>query len=118
MGMHLLVLHTVGAKSGEPRQTPLAWFPGPDGSRHVVASANGSIGNPAWYHNLAAHPDGVWVEVDGQRIDVTPEQLQGAERAEAWAGVVAAAPRFGEYEHKTDREMPIVRLRPKSSPGA
>jgi hypothetical protein len=41
-----------------------------------------------------------------------------AERAEAWAGVVAAAPRFGEYEHKTDREMPIVRLRPTSAPGS
>ena len=113
MGMHLLVLHTVGAKSGQPRQTPVAWFPGPAGSRHVVASANGAIGNPAWYHNLTAHPDQVVIEVDGERIPVTPEQLHGTERAEAWKAVVAAAPRFAKYEEKTDREIPIVRLRPK-----
>ncbi|MDH2415035.1 nitroreductase/quinone reductase family protein [Nocardioides sp. CER19] len=113
MGMHLLVLHTVGAKSGQPRQTPVAWFPGPDGSRIIVASANGAIGNPAWYHNLATHPDQVAIEIDGQPTAVIPEQLHGAERAEAWAAVVAAAPRFGDYEHKTDRELPVVRLRPK-----
>jgi deazaflavin-dependent oxidoreductase (nitroreductase family) len=114
MGMQLLVLHTVGAKTGEPRQTPVAWFPGPDGSRHVVASANGAIGNPAWYHNLSAHPDDVSIEVDGQQVAVAPEQLRGSERAEAWAAVVAAAPRFAGYEQKTDREIPIVRLRPKA----
>ena len=115
MGMQVLVLNTVGAKTGKPRQTPVAWFPGPDGSRHVVASANGAIGNPAWYHNLTAHPDRVSVEVDGQLIPVTPEQLRGAERAEAWAAVVQAVPRFATYEQKTDREIPIVRLRAKPS---
>jgi deazaflavin-dependent oxidoreductase (nitroreductase family) len=113
MGMHLLVLHTVGAKSGRPRQTPVAWFPGPGGSRHVVASANGAIGNPAWYHNITAHPDQVTIEVDGARTPVTPKQLTGADRAEAWAAVVREVPRFGGYEGKTDREIPVVRLTPK-----
>ena len=47
---------------------------------------------------------------------MTPEQLHGTERAEAWAADVQAAPRFGGYEEKADREMPIIRLRPKSEP--
>ena len=66
MGMDVLILRTVGRKSGEPRETPVAWFPGPDDSWVVVASANGAPSHPAWYLNLAAHPEQVSIEVGGR----------------------------------------------------
>jgi deazaflavin-dependent oxidoreductase (nitroreductase family) len=112
-GMNGLVLTTVGRKSGVERQTPLSWFPGPDGARLIVASAGGAPGHPAWYLNLAAHPDRVRIEVEDETIDVAAEQLHGAEREEAWRQITAAAPRFGEYQGKTDREIPVVRLTPR-----
>jgi len=76
----------------------------------VVASAGGAAHHPAWYHNIAAHPDNVQIEVDGRRIHVTAEQLHGAERAEAWRQIAAASPRFAQYQDKTDRELPVIRL--------
>ena len=88
---------------------------GPDGSWLIVAAANGAARNPAWYHNLAAHPDKVQIEVGGRRIGVTAEQLHGMERAQAWQQISTAAPRFAQYQHKTDRELPVIRLAPRSS---
>lgn len=113
MGMDLLVLTTVGRKSGQERQTPLAWFPGPDGSWLVVASANGAPANPAWYLNLAAHPDQVTVEQAGRKVAVTAEELHGAEREQAWAQIKAAADNFRKYEETTDRLLPVIRLAPR-----
>jgi deazaflavin-dependent oxidoreductase (nitroreductase family) len=114
LGFNALVLTTVGAKSGAERTTPVGWFPGPDGSWLIVASAAGAKGNPAWYYNLAAHPDQVQVEIDGRKVPVTAEQLHGAEREQAWPQVITAAPRFVQYQVKTDRELPIIRLTPRS----
>jgi len=113
-----LVLTTVGRKTGRERSTPVGWFPGPDGSWLIVASANGAKGNPAWYYNIAAHPDQVQIEVDGRKVAVVAEQLHGTERAEAWQQIITAAPRFAKYEQKTDRELPIIRLVPRSGPEA
>jgi deazaflavin-dependent oxidoreductase (nitroreductase family) len=63
MGMQALVLSTVGAKSGTPRHTPVAYFPDGADSWLIVASANGAAKNPAWYYNLAAHPDTVQIQI-------------------------------------------------------
>lgn len=117
MGMNVLVLTTIGRRSGAERTNPVAWFPGPDGSRLIVASAAGAPGNPAWYHNIAAHPGKVRIEVDGRTIAVTAEQLHGAERTAAWQQITAAVPRFARYQVKTDRELPIIRLVPRADPG-
>ncbi|MEV4014543.1 nitroreductase/quinone reductase family protein [Nonomuraea angiospora] len=114
MGFNALILTTVGRKSGLERTTPVGWFPGKDGSWLIVASAAGAVGNPAWYYNLAAHPDQVRIEVDGRTVPVVAEQLHGAEREQAWQQIVAAAPRFAQYQVKTDRELPIIRLVPRS----
>ncbi|MGH3201178.1 MAG: nitroreductase/quinone reductase family protein, partial [Streptosporangiaceae bacterium] len=111
-----LVLTTVGRKSGAERSVPVGWFPGPDGSRLIVASAAGATGNPAWYYNLAAHPDQVQIEVEGQNVPVTAEQLHGTERAQAWQQIVTAVPRFAKYQQKTDRDLPIIRLIPRPTP--
>jgi deazaflavin-dependent oxidoreductase (nitroreductase family) len=110
MGMNALVLTTIGRKSGVERATPVGWFPGEDGSWLIVASAAGAPKNPAWYHNIAEHPDKVRIELGGRTIAVTAEQLHGPEREQAWRQITAAAPRFAQYEQKTDRELPIIRL--------
>ena len=114
MGFDALVLITVGGKSGLERTTPVGWWPGRDGSRLIVASAAGAARNPAWYYNIAAHPDRIRIEVDGRTVAVLAEQLHGTERAEAWNQIIAAAPRFAQYQTKTDRELPIIRLTPRS----
>lgn len=110
MGMNVLVLTTVGAKTGQRRETLLGSFPDGDEAWLVVASFGGSAKNPAWYHNLAAHPDQAEVEVDGRRVDVTATQLSGADREAAWERIVAAAPRYAGYATKTDRVIPVIRL--------
>ena len=112
LGFNALVLITVGRKTGAERRAPVGWFPGPDGSWLIVASANGAAGNPAWYYNLAAHPDRVQIELNGRRVPVTAEQLHGPQRAEEWQQIIAAAPRFAKYQDKTDRELPVIRLAP------
>ena len=114
MGMNLLVLTTVGRKSGQARETPLAWFQGPDDSWLVVASAGGAVANPAWYLNLAAHPDQVTVEQAGRKVGVTAEELHGAEREQAWQQIIAEADNFRGYEQTTDRKLPVIRLTPRS----
>jgi deazaflavin-dependent oxidoreductase (nitroreductase family) len=113
-GMNALVLTTVGRKSGAERSTPVGWFPGNDGSWLIVASAAGAPKNPAWYYNIAAHPAHVQIETGGRKMAVTAEQLHGAERDEAWRQITSAAPRFAQYQQKTDRELPIIRLVPRS----
>ena len=118
MGFNALILTTIGRKSGLERTNPVGWFPGKDGSWLVVASAAGAPGNPAWYYNIAAHPDKVQIEVDGRTLTVTAEQLHGPERAQAWEQIITAAPRFAQYQHKTDRELPIIRLAPRSGSDA
>jgi deazaflavin-dependent oxidoreductase (nitroreductase family) len=113
-GFNGLILTTVGARSGAGRSSPVGWWPGPDGSWLIVAAANGAARNPAWYHNVAAHPDMVQIEVDGRKIHVTAEQLHGAQRAQAWRQIAAGTPRFAQYQGKTDRELPVIRLVPRS----
>jgi deazaflavin-dependent oxidoreductase (nitroreductase family) len=114
LGFNALILTTVGAKSEAERTNPVGWFPGTDGSWLIVASAAGAARNPAWYHNIAARPDQVKIELQGHTIPVTAEQLPGAEREEAWRQITAAAPRFAAYQRKTDRELPVIRLTSRS----
>jgi deazaflavin-dependent oxidoreductase (nitroreductase family) len=106
-----LVLTTIGSKSGQERKTPLAYFPADGGGWLIVASFAGATKNPSWYYNLAAHPDQVSIEFSGQTKSVVAEQLHGSERETAWRQITAASQRFKEYQEKTDRELPIIRLR-------
>lgn len=110
MGMDLLVLHTVGRRTGEPRQSPLAWFDDGDGAWLVVASGGGSR-HPGWFANLTANPDEVRVEVHGAvPVPVTPEVLDGAAREAVWPRVAAAAPHIDKHQRKSARVYPVVRL--------
>ena len=105
-----LVLTTVGSKSGLERTTPLAYFPTDDGAWLIVASFAGAAKYPSWYYNLAAHPDRVSIEFGGQSKSVIAEQLHGPDRDAAWRQITAASQRFTEYQSKTDRELPVIRL--------
>jgi deazaflavin-dependent oxidoreductase (nitroreductase family) len=109
-GMDLLYLTTVGAKSGEKRQSTVTRFADGEDRWLVVASYGGSAHHPAWYHNIAAHPDQVWIEFGGSQMRVTPLQLEGDERAQAWQRITQSQPRYAGYQRKTDREIPVIRL--------
>ncbi len=109
-GMDLLYLTTVGAKSGEKRQSTVARFPDGEDAWLVVASAGGSAHHPAWYHNIAAHPDQVWIEFGGRQLKVTPTQLDGEARTRAWQRITQEQTRYAGYEQKTDRAIPVIRL--------
>jgi deazaflavin-dependent nitroreductase family protein len=115
-GQRLLVLTTIGAKSGRERQAVLGYWPDEserDGSVLIVGSNAGAARHAAWLFNMARNPDKVWIEGLGPRTLVRPETLEGEERAAAWAKV-AATGAYRRYQDKTDREIPIVRLRPTS----
>jgi deazaflavin-dependent oxidoreductase (nitroreductase family) len=114
MGCDVLLLTTIGRRSGTARTTPVGGFSDKDGTWLIVAAAGGTATNPAWYHNIAAHPDDVQIEVEGRTIAVTADQLHGAQRAQAWAQITATAPQFARFQQHTDRQLPVIRLTPRS----
>jgi deazaflavin-dependent oxidoreductase (nitroreductase family) len=111
-GLDLLVLTTVGARSGQRRETVLGSFPDGEGGWLIAASFGGAVANPAWYHNLVAHPDQVQLQVDGRAFPATVTQLSGDERDAAWRRITTAQPRYAGYERATDRAIPVLRLTP------
>ncbi len=106
----LLLLTTTGAKSGEPRVNPLAYFR-IDGKLIIIGSFAGAPVNPAWVHNLRANP-AARVEIGTDAFDVTAHELPPAERKTLFEKVAAAAPGFAEYQSKTSRVIPLFELRP------
>jgi deazaflavin-dependent oxidoreductase (nitroreductase family) len=107
-GADLLLLTTTGAKSGEPRLAPLAYFT-VDGKLIIIGSKAGADTNPDWVHNLRANP-AAHVEIGTDAYDVAARELPQAERDELFDKVVAAAPGFGEYQSKTSRIIPLFEL--------
>ena len=110
--MDVLYLHTVGARTGQPRTSSLARMDDGKGGVLVVASYGGAQQHPAWYHNVVARPEQVSIEYGGRTQPVTVRQLEGDERAAAWKHITTVQPRFADYETKTDRELPVLRLTP------
>jgi deazaflavin-dependent oxidoreductase (nitroreductase family) len=118
IGQPLVLLITVGARSGRARRTLVCRFSDGDDGWLVVASFGGSARHPAWYVNMARSPDKVWVEIGKRTLEVRPESLKAAEREEAWRRIVSLAPAYAAYQEKTDREIPVVRLRPNPGPSS
>ncbi len=113
MGMDVLILNTVGRRSGQPRETPVAWFADGEDAWLVVASG-GKTRHPDWHLNVMRHPDRASIELPGRdAVSVTPQVLDGADREQAWKRITAAQPRYEKYQRKTDREYPVVRLTPR-----
>lgn len=114
----VLLLHTIGAKSGEERLSPLMYLrQQADGPWHIFASFGGAPNNPAWYHNLVAHPD-IEIEVgDGttiERVPVHARVVEGSDRDTIYAEQARRFPQFAGYEEKTTREIiPVVELTPR-----
>ena len=107
-GRPLVLLTTTGARSGEPRTTPLVYTT--DGERLVIiASKGGAPNNPAWYHNLTANPEAT-VELGTERFQVRAEVAQGDERDRLFEAQAAQMPNFAEYQQKTSRRIPVVTL--------
>lgn len=108
-GAPLLILHTVGAKSGKTRVNPLAYQDLGHGQVAVFASKAGAPTNPDWYHNLVAHPRAT-VELGTETFDVTARFARGEERLRIFSAQKQRYPNFAEYEQKTKREIPVVIL--------
>jgi deazaflavin-dependent oxidoreductase (nitroreductase family) len=104
----LLLLTTTGAKSGEPRLSPLAYFT-VDDKMIIVGSYAGSDIDPAWVRNLRANPR-ARVEVGTAAYDVDARELPPAERDEIYPKIVEQSPVFGEYQQKTSRVIPLIEL--------
>jgi deazaflavin-dependent oxidoreductase (nitroreductase family) len=108
-GASMILIHHVGAKSGIERVAPLVHFPEDDDHTVIVASAGGAPNHPAWFHNLKANPK-IDVEVGAETYTVVAEEITGPERDEVWTRVTTAAPGFADYQRKTDRVIPLLRL--------
>jgi deazaflavin-dependent oxidoreductase (nitroreductase family) len=109
--MPVVELHTVGRKSGEPRNTLLTAPVVEDGRYVLVASKGGEPRHPSWYFNLLADPD-VELTVEGERRAMRARVAESAERAKLWPRVVSAYPGYGGYQDKTTREIPLVICEP------
>jgi len=109
-GADLLLLTTAGAKSGQPKLSPLARL-SIDGKMIIIGSYAGADINPAWVHNLRTNPR-AHVELGTESFDVTARELPPDEREAIFPKVVALAPGFGDYQAKTSRVIPLFELQP------
>ncbi|MEE4495816.1 nitroreductase family deazaflavin-dependent oxidoreductase [Streptomyces sp. NBC_00464] len=108
--MPVIVLTTLGAKSGKIRKTPLMRVEH-NGSYAVVASLGGAPKHPVWYHNLTADPRAE-LQDGPVRQDMTAREVTGDEKALWWERAVAAYPDYADYQEKTDRQIPVLVLEP------
>jgi deazaflavin-dependent oxidoreductase (nitroreductase family) len=109
-GSPLLLLHTVGAKSGQPRVTPVMYQDIGDGVA-VFASKAGAPTHPAWYYNLLASPRAS-AEIGADTVEVVAREADGAERDRIWEAQKRDYPGFADYERKTTRQIPVIILEP------
>ena len=107
----MLLLDHVGAKSGTHRTSPLVY--GRDGQDLIlVASKGGYPKNPAWFHNLMAHPD-TTVQVGSERRDVHARVASAGERGRLWELMLGVYSGYADYQRRTEREIPLVVLEPR-----
>jgi deazaflavin-dependent oxidoreductase (nitroreductase family) len=108
----LLLLTTTGAKSGQPRLSPLAYFR-VDGKLLIIGSFAGADVNPAWVHNLRTNPS-AHIEIGDDSRNVIARELPSEEREHLFGRITALAPGFAEYQAKTSRVIPVFELQPAS----
>jgi deazaflavin-dependent oxidoreductase (nitroreductase family) len=109
-GMPIIVVTSVGAKSGKLRKTPLMRVEH-EGEYAVAAPLGGAPKNPVWYHNLKANPH-VELQDGSDRRDYTAREVTGEEKAVWWERAVAAYPDYADYQKKTSRQIPVFVLTP------
>ncbi len=109
----ILVLHTIGRKSGQPRTAPLLYLR--DGDRFfVIASKGGHPKHPDWYFNVTAAPD-VTAVVEGRTVPCLAHEAQGEERERLWGIATDFNPGFNTYAARAGRTIPVIVLTPKTS---
>ena len=109
-GSDVLILHSIGARSGIVRQNPLVYRQQGD-TYFVVASKGGAPTNPDWYYNVVANPE-LTIEVGASSIAVRARVLHGSERDDAFHAHKLRYPNLGEYETATTRVIPVVAIDP------
>ncbi|MCZ4118548.1 nitroreductase family deazaflavin-dependent oxidoreductase [Streptomyces sp. H39-S7] len=111
-----VVLTATGAKSGQPRRTPLACMPEDGGTFILVGSNFGRTDHPAWTSNLIRHPDAE-INWKGNDLRVVAQLLEGAEREAAWTAVLRFWPPYASYAERVDRQIRLFRLVPRGPGG-
>jgi deazaflavin-dependent oxidoreductase (nitroreductase family) len=107
-GASVVLLTTVGAKSGKTRVNPVVYRT--DGGRmYIFASKAGAPTNPDWYYNILAHPE-ITIEVGSDTYGVTASVIEGAERDRIYADQAREFPGFADYQAGTDRIIPVIAL--------
>ena len=112
VNMHHVLLRTIGRRSGREHKVALPFWRDARGTRIVVGSFAGAEKHPAWFLNLsdrAANPE-VFVRVQGGSYWSVPEILDGEDYDATWAAMLADRPHYADYQVKTDRKIPLVRL--------
>lgn len=112
--MPVVVLTTLGARSGKLRKSPVMRVEH-EGRYAAVASLGGAPNNPVWYHNLLGDPR-LELQDGPVRQDMTAREVSGAERDEWWERAVAAYPDYAAYQEKTERVIPVFVLEPSDAP--
>jgi F420H(2)-dependent quinone reductase len=110
----VLILHTVGRKSGKPRQSPLLYIQ--DGENYaIVGSRGGSDAPPAWWLNLQDNPHAT-IEITGTKRRVSARVATAEEKARYWPRLVAGYPFYNDYQARTAREIPVILLSGEGKP--
>lgn len=107
-GRALLLLTTTGARTGQPRTTPMM-FIRDDGHLYVVASNAGAPRHPDWFHNLVAHPT-VTVEIEGETYEATANVPEGTDREQLFDSIADRYPFFRDHQSAITRRIPVVEL--------
>jgi deazaflavin-dependent oxidoreductase (nitroreductase family) len=109
--IRLLLLHSVGRRSGLERVTPLSYLTGDDGRRYIFAADGGAASHPDWYHNVIAAGAAV-VEIGSERHPVQVTEIVGADRERLYAELLRQRPDLDTYVARTSRVIPILALDP------
>jgi deazaflavin-dependent oxidoreductase (nitroreductase family) len=105
-GLPVIIVTTLGNKTGKTRKTPLMRVEH-DGEYALVASMGGAPKHPVWYYNLKGHPEAVAIQDGAEPFAVDVREVSGDEKARWWERAAAAYPPYNEYQAKTDREIPL-----------
>jgi deazaflavin-dependent oxidoreductase (nitroreductase family) len=111
VGLPVLLLTTTGRKSGKLRTRPLCYFP--DGNDYIIIASNGgSDSHPSWYHNIRVNPN-VSILIKRNSFAAVASQASEPERGKLWAHLIKLSPWYLRYERRTERVIPLIRLRAK-----
>ena len=106
----MVLMYTIGAKTGQPRLVPLQYYPAGAEGILVLASNNGQAKAPGWYYNLKAHPD-IDIRVGREKRRVHAEELKPERRDDVWPAMRKQNPAIETYARNAGRVLPIVLLR-------